>query len=71
MTKITYQQQSTPKGTAVLDTEHLFIGTDQRVFMRSTSDGQLVPLTDEQVAILGQEFGPSLGDARLAMRALA
>ena len=71
MTKIDYQQQSTPKGTATLDTQHLLVGTDGRVFVRSSSDGRLVPLTDEQVAIIGQQFGPLLGDARLAMRALA
>lgn len=71
MTKITFQQQSTPKGTATLDTANLMIGTDGRVFVRSSSDGRLVPLTDEQIAIVGQRFGPLLGDARLAMGALS
>lgn len=71
MTHIKYQQQTTPTGTAVIDTEHLMIGTDGRVFIRDSANGRLIEQTDEQVAVLGKHFGPLLGDARLAMRALA
>ena len=71
MTKINYQQQNTPRGSAVIDTQHLLIGTDGRLFMRSTSDGRLVPLTDEQISEIGKRFGVVLGDARLAMRGLS
>lgn len=71
MTHIKYQQQNTPKGAAVINTEHLLIGTDGRVFVRDSSDGRLCPLTDEQVSEIGKHFGVLLGDARLAMRSLS
>lgn len=71
MTHIKYQQQTTPTGTAVIDTEHLMIGTDGTVWLRSGHDGKLILLTDEQVSEIGKRFGVLLGDARLAMRALA
>lgn len=71
MTKISYQQQAAPSGTVVIDTEHLLIRTDGRVFMCDSANGRLVPLTDEQVAEIGKQFGPLLGDARLAMRGLS
>ena len=71
MTKITYKQLATPTGTVVIDTEHLLIDTSGRIFVRDSADGRLVPLTDEQVAEIGKHFGPLLGDARLAMKALS
>lgn len=71
MTHIKYQQQTTPRGAAVIDTERLFIGTNGRCFVQDSANGKLVSLTDEQTAEIGKHFGVLLGDAQVAMKALS
>lgn len=70
MTKITFQQFS-PKGTATIDTERLFVGTDGRLFVRDSANSRLVTLGDEQVAAIRKHFGRRLSNACLAVKALA
>lgn len=71
MTKINYQQRTTPTGNATFDTEHLVIDTSGKVFTRSSHNGQLIPLTTEQMSVVGKHFGVLLGDACLALKALS
>ena len=68
---MTHVKFDTPKGVRVIDTEHLFIGTDGNVFVRDSANGRLVSLTDGEVSELGKHFGVTLGDARVAMRLLS
>ena len=71
MTQIDYQRQSTPRGTAVIDTSRLLIGTDGKVWIHASYGDRLVPADDEQVARIAEYFGADFRDALKAVEALS
>ena len=72
MTEITFQQSS-PRGTATIDTARLVVNIDGRVWICSGEPGSqagLTPVTGEQAAALHAHFGALWVDALDAMTAL-
>lgn len=66
MTEITFQQTS-PRGTATIDSKRVVIDTDGKAWICDLK----TPLSDEHVAALQAHFGTTWSDAVAAMQALA
>ena len=56
MTKINFVQRP-PQGKATIDTADLLIGTDGKAYVRSSHDGRLMPLSEEQQDALARHVG--------------
>ena len=68
MSEIRFRQTS-PAGTAMIDTARLVIGTDGALFLKSA--GAPLPLSEQQIAVVREHFGGRLEVAINAMQALA